>query len=160
MADPAAPRPLDDLVDNGDTVMLTTTVDGRPSSRPMTVAGVSGDRLDFLVDTTTEWVEDVARGGAVVHVTISDTRGNTYLALNGTATMTDDRAEIDRLWNPAASAFFDGQDDPILAVLNFAITDGQYWDSPSGRIGSLLALVKAAVGGHDDAGDHGPVNTS
>jgi general stress protein 26 len=160
MADPAEPRPLDDLVHDGDTVMLMTMIGERHSSRPMTVAGVGDDALDFLVDTTTEWCSAIAAGEATVHVTLSDARRNNFAAFNGRATLNRDRAEIDRLWNPGAAAFFDGKDDPAVAALRFDVDDGEYWDAPRGRVGALVALVKAAAGGDDAAGDHGPISAS
>ena len=73
--------------------------------------------------------------------------------------MSRDRTEVERLWNPGAAAFFEGKDDPNLAVLHFYVAEGQYWDSANGRFGSLIAMVKAAVGGDEAAGDHGPVTT-
>ena len=45
-------------------------------------------------------------------------------------------------------------------MLHFDVADGQYWDAPSGRLGSLIAMVKAAVGGDDAAGEQGPIATS
>jgi general stress protein 26 len=154
-----APRPLADFLDEGDTVMLMTMIEEVHSSRPMTVAGVDGDRLDMLVDTSADWYSAVASQSAVVHVTLSDVRHNEYVALNGVATVTRDRAEIDRLWNPAAAAFFEGKEDPNLAALHFDVSDGQYWKSPSGRLGSLIALAKAALGGDEAAGTQGPIAT-
>jgi general stress protein 26 len=159
MADPAPARPLIDLLDTGDTVMLMTMIGDEHSSRPMTIAGVADDRLDLLVDTTTEWTSAVAAGRAITHVTSSDVRTNRFVALNGTATVSRDRTEVERLWNPGAAAFFEGKDDPNLAALHFQVADGQYWDSANGRIGSLIAMVKAAVGGDEQAGDHGSVTT-
>jgi general stress protein 26 len=71
-----------------------------------------------------------------------------------------DPGEIALLWNVGAAAFFEGKDDPNLAVLHVTATGGQYWDSPSGRIGSLIAMAKAAVtGDHGAAGDHGAIAT-
>ncbi len=157
MADPASTQALDDLVDSGDTVMLMTMIGERHSSRPMTVAAVAEGRLDLLADTTADWCSAIAAGEAVVHITKSDVRANTFVALNGAASLSDDRAEIDRLWNPGAAAFFDGKDDPHVAVLHFDVDEGEYWDGPSGRIGALISLVRAAVGGDAAAGDHGPV---
>src|SRR5262245_6595133 len=157
MADPADPRALDEFVSEGDTVMLMTMIGDRHSSRPMTVAGISGNALDFLVDATTEWSAAVAAGTAIVHVTLSDSRRNTFVALNGRAAMNHDRAKIERLWNPGASAFFDGKDDPTVAALRFEVDEGEYWDAPRGRVGGLIALVEAAVGGDDAAGDHGRI---
>jgi general stress protein 26 len=48
--------------------------------------------------------------------------------------MTRDSAEIDGLWRPASSAFFDGKDDAHVAALHFDVTEGQYWDSPNGLL--------------------------
>lgn len=150
-------KPLDELVDGGTTVMFGTFEDGRVESRPMTIAGVDGARFSMLVDTTGDWVG--AADGAAAHLTVSDVRENTFVSLNGTAHVSRDRAEAERLWNPAASAYFEGPDDPKLAVLNFDATEGSYWTAPSGRLGSLISLVRAKIGDHDDAGDHGDVAT-
>jgi general stress protein 26 len=156
----APAKPLSDFFDGGDTVVYFTMIGDTHSSRPMTIAGVHGDCLDLLVDTTADWYDAVAAGTAVSHVALSDVRHNNYAALNGTASVTRDRTEIERLWNPGAAAFFEGKDDPNLAVLHFNVNDGQYWDSPSGRLGSLIAMVKAAVGGDDAAGEQGRIATS
>lgn len=155
MADPAPSRPLDDLVNAGDTVMLMTMIGDEHSSRPMTVAEIKGQRIGILVDTSSEWSRAV--GTATIHITLSDVRENRFLALNGTGRMSRDRADINRLWTPFAGAFFDGKDDPNLAVMFFDVTEGEYWDSPNGRIGSLIAMVRAAIGGDDKAGDHGSI---
>ena len=157
MSDHAPARPLDDLLKLGDTVMLMTMIGDEHSSRPMTVAEIDGSRIGLLVDTTAEWTAAVDQGIATVHVTLSDVRANRFVALNGTCSMSADRADAERLWNPAAGAFFDGKDDPNLSVLFFDVTEGEYWDSPNGRIGALISLVRAAIGGDDKAGDHGPV---
>ncbi len=159
MTDDAA-KHLVDLFEPGDTVMLMTMIDGGHSSRPMTVAGVEGARLSFLVDVTADWYAPVANQSAPIHITLSDVRHNKYAAVNGEARVSRDAGEIALLWNPGAAAFFDGKDDPNIAVLHVTATDGQYWDSPSGRLGSLLTMAKVAITGrHDDAGDHGPITS-
>lgn len=152
-------KTLDELLNGHTIVMLMTMIGDAHSSRPLTVAEVADGRLSFLVDRTTEWGVAVQQGRAVVHVTVADERSNTYLALNGSASISTDGAELDRLWNPAAGAFFDGKDDPGVAVLHFDVSDGEYWDGPSGRLGSVLGLVRAAL--TDDpgrAGDRGAVD--
>jgi len=157
MAERAPTKDLADLISGGTVAMLMTMIGDEHTSRPLTVAGVEGGRVSFLVDRTADWAE--ALGATTpVHLSVSDVRENTYLSLQGRATVTPDRATIDRLWNPAAAAFFDGKDDPSVAALHFDVSTGEYWDSPSGRIGSAIAVVKAAVTG-DAAGHHGPVGT-
>jgi general stress protein 26 len=154
--DPA--KPLSDLVDGGTIAMLMTMIGDEHTSRPLSVAEVSGHRLGFLVDATTEWAMAIRDGSAIVHATVCDVRKNHYLSLNGTASLTLDHDEIERLWNPAAAAYFDGPDDPGIAVLRFEVDGGEYWDAPSGRIGSAIAAIKAAVTGNPDAsGEQGPI---
>lgn len=153
-------KSLDELLDPGSFVMLMTMVDGVHSSRPITVAEVDGTALRFLVDDRADWMQAVTAGRAEIHGTVSDNRANTFLAFNGSAAVSKDRAEIDRLWSAPAGAYFEGgQDDPGVAVLTVDVSGGEYWDSPSGRLGSVISMVRAAVGQADDAGEHGTIET-
>jgi general stress protein 26 len=122
------------------------------------VAGIEGSVLSFLIDTTADWVAQ-ARAANRLHATVSDTRGNTYLSLNGRPSFTTDPAVIDELWNPFAGSFFDeGRDDPNIAVLRLDVTEGSYWDGPSGRLGELISVVRAKFGDGDDAGERGRID--
>lgn len=111
---------------------------------------------------TTADVGAIERGEAVVHLTMADNRKNDYVALNGQASTSRDRAELDDLWSVPAGAYFDGgKDDPNLLGLHVDIDDGEYWSSPNGRLGAALSLVRAAISNDANAaGDHGPVSSS
>jgi general stress protein 26 len=153
-------RAVEDLISAGTITMVMTMVDGRHSSRPVTCVEADGGNLSFLVDRTSDWVRDIELSRATVHVTVADERHNTYLALNGTATLLADAAERKRLWTAVAGAWFDGPNDPTLGVMRFDVSDGEYWDGPSGVIGMTLSLVRAVVT-KDEAvlGEHGAVST-
>ena len=49
---------------------------------------------------------------------------------------------------PCGAAYFD-QDDPNVAVLRFDVSDGEFWDGPSGRLGSVVALLRAKLAGEE-----------
>ena len=34
---------------------------------------------------------------------------------------------------------------------------GRYWTTPSGRVGNLISMVKAKLGGAEQSGEHGDV---
>jgi len=144
-------KTLDELLEGRTIAMLMTMIGDEHSSRPLTCVDVDGSRMSFLVDASTDWAIAVARGSAVAHLTVADDRDNVYVALNGAATIIADRGEIDRLWNPDAGAFFSGKDDPNVAVLHFAATEGEYWDGPSGMIGAAISTIKVAVTGSAEA---------
>jgi general stress protein 26 len=154
-----AALPLTELVPEGMTVAMVMTMIGRThTSRPVTVADCRDGRLSFLVSRGTDWVSSIAGREALVHVTIADDRATRYLSLNGTAIVVADADEAERLWSPAARAWFDGPDDPDLGVLHFDVTSGHYWDGPGGRVGRAVALVRAALTGDgDQIGTSGPV---
>ncbi len=126
-------------------------------SRPLTTANATDDTLQFLVSAETDWVEALETGGSPTTVTYSDPGKNTYVALQGKATTTDDKKLIDELWSAPNGAWFDGKDDPNIRVLQVRVDNGEFWDSAGGKVGGLITVLKAAAGG--DGGDRGPVLT-
>ena len=54
----------------------------------------------------------------------------------------NDAATIERLWNPFIAAWFDGKDDPKLALLRFDPRDAEVWKNEN----NLLAGIKMLIG--------------
>lgn len=162
MDDDDAPKDLTELLEPGSTLMVGTrpTIVGEMESRPLTAARVDGGRIDILLDSNEEWVAQLADGDRV-HVTLSDNRRNVWVSLNGSASTTADQELIDELWNPFADSYFDnGRDTPGIAVLQIDTDQGRYWKGPGGgRLGSLIAAVKAKLGDPEQSGEHGDVTT-
>lgn len=150
-------KTLDELLHPGSTLMVGTRSEGDVDFRPLTVARVQGSRIEILLDTNEEWVHRFTEGERV-HVTVSDNKENTWLSLHGRGSTTTDQALIDELWNPFAAAYFDnGRETPGIAVMRIDATDGRYWTTVSGRVGSLISMVKAKLGRPDDSGEHGDI---
>jgi general stress protein 26 len=58
----------------------------------------------------------------------------------------DDRAIIDRYWNPVLSAWFpEGKDDPHLTILRFDGDDGRVWVSDGGLFKFAFEIAKANI---------------
>lgn len=150
MTDLTDTRTLDDLLAEGDVLMLTTAADGL-LARPITVVQRGGDRLAFLVSATAEWVQTLEDGVVepVVGATLADAGDSRYVALRARARVTRDRARIDELWTPVAKAFFDGPEDPDVRALDLTVDAGEWWDGPSTGVGRALSLVRAAVTGQE-----------
>jgi general stress protein 26 len=159
MSNDPGTRPLLELLSDVRIAMVMTRANGAWTARPLTCLEVDHSHLRFLVDASADWVEELGREDAETHVTFSDPKENTYVSLNGAAFLTADHAEIDRLWTPAAAAYFSGPEDPNVRVLQIEVSDGSWWDGPSGRIGQAIGLLRAAI--NDDpsmAGEHGAVD--
>ena len=66
-----------------------------------------------------------------------------FASLQGALVRDDDRAVIERLWNPFVAAWYEGgKDDPKLALLRFDAEHAEIWLNEQ----SLLAGVKMLLG--------------
>lgn len=50
-----------------------------------------------------------------------------FASLRGTLEIVNDRATIDRLWNPIIAEWYEGKEDPKLALVRFDVEDAKIW---------------------------------
>ncbi len=152
------PRSLHQVLDGLRIAMVTTVSGDQLRARPLTVQEVDGETLRFLVSGDADWVAEIAARPSPAQASFSYPSDSSFVAVSGTASLTRDRALIDRLWNPAATAFFQNPDDPRIAVLELRVDSGEYWDGPDSGIGQVISFVRAVVTGEPgDLGAHGEV---
>ncbi|HZJ52662.1 MAG TPA: pyridoxamine 5'-phosphate oxidase family protein [Myxococcaceae bacterium] len=147
-----------DLI-RGIRVAMLTTVDGDGElhSRPMATQDVDFDgTLWFFTAADSEKAAELERE-ARVNVSYADVDRSRYVSLSGSARLVRDRERIRELWKPFLKAWFPkGLDDPELALLEVAVTAGEYWDAPASRLVRLAGLVKGALTGTGmPGGEHG-----
>ena len=65
-----------------------------------------------------------------------------FAAVHGTLREATSREMIDRLWNPFVAAWYEGKDDPKIALLRLDAERAEIWESGS----SLVAGVKMLLG--------------
>jgi general stress protein 26 len=151
-------RSLDDVLDGLRFAMVSTnapTSDGL--ARPLTLLEHEAPLLRFLVSREADWVAPLLEDEAPTQVAFADPGANTYVSVAGLGRIVRDEDLIDRLWNPAAGVYFDGRDDPAIAVLEVDVVDGEWWDGPSGKVGQALSMVRTAVTGSASGDQHGEV---
>lgn len=132
--------------------MLTTTdADGTFTSRPMALQEVEFDGdLWFFAEGESRKVSQVHLNPSV-NVTVS--AASTWVSLNGTATVVTDDAKKRELWNKVVEAWFpDGPDDAKIVLLKVRADSAEYWDTPGGRVASLLSFGKAKATGRPYSG--------
>ena len=148
---------LGELIHGIRTAMLTTmSPSGYPRSRPMATHDVDFDgTLWFFTSVNSRKVEEIAQVPQVA-LTYSSPGKESYVALTGAASVIEDPARAHAMWNPFHNAWFTGPDDPTLRLIRVDVQDAEYWDTPGGKIASLLQLAKAAVTGkrEDAEGDN------
>ena len=129
-------------LDKDRTVMLGVhEADGH--IHPMT-ALVENERspIWFFTSRDTELAQQLAtpRPG---FATFASKDHELFAVINGNLRSDNDRAVIDRLWNPFIAAWFEGgKDDPKVTLLRFDAGPAQLWENEN----SLLAGVKMLLG--------------
>lgn len=129
-------------LDNDRTVMLGAT---GVAPRPMT-ALAEGERapLWFFTASDTELAKSLegSRGHAAT-ATFSAKDHELFATITGHVVIDNDRATIDRLWNPFIAAWFEkGKEDPKLRLLRMDAGEAHVWLNES----SLLAGAKMLLG--------------
>jgi len=153
-------RKIGELVKGIRICMLTTTAeDGGLHARPMATQDKPFDgTLWFLTRDGSEKMDEI-RDTSVVLLSYVDPGDSKYVALQGVATVSKDRAKLKELWNAMYKAWFpEGVDDPAIAVLRVDVTGGQYWEANASKIVlGMKYLAAAMTGGAVSVGESGKV---
>jgi len=127
------------------TIMLGLLNDPSGHSQPMT-AQLEGDDesgpLWIFSSKDTDLIKSIGDGARVMAQFVS--KGHDLFAcFDGDITLTNDRAMIDRLWNPYVAAWFEGgKEDPKLQLLRLEPGSAHIWLNEN----SLFAGVKLLLG--------------
>lgn len=73
---------------------------------------------------------------------------DSWVSLTGLAEVVSEQRYIDEMWDASAEAWFpDGREDPGIRALLVHADGAEYWDSPGGRVATVLSFVKSKVSG-------------
>jgi len=125
------------------TVMLGLVDAEESHTRPMT-AMIEGDAgpMWFFTARETSIVDALAAGHRAI-ATFAAKNHSLFAAIHGDLRIDNDRAVIDRLWNPFVAAWYEGgKDDPSLVLLRLDPDQAQIWENGS----SLLAGIRLLFG--------------
>lgn len=111
-------------------------------ARPMYVQ-LDGESspLWFFTSSENHIVDALAQGRRAIATFAA--KGELFASIQGSLSLSHDRAMIDKLWNPQVAAWYeDGKDDPKLRLMRFDVDRAEIWLDGS----SLLAGVKSLLG--------------
>lgn len=141
--------------------MLTTQdKEGALRSRPM---GVNGDLecdvnggcavLTFFTYKDSAKCEEMNAHGKQVNLSFADPKSQNYVSISGRGNISQDRAEMEKRWNPVMKAWFpDGLDTPGCSLLKVVIDKAEYWDAPSSTMAHAFSFVKSQLTGQIGGG--------
>ncbi len=157
---------LFDLIKDTRFGMLTHRhSDGQLHSHPLTTQNKKADEgatLYFFVPKDGDIARHVA-SDASVNVAYANTDADSYVSVAGQASLLEDQAKKEELFNPMAKAWFPaGVTDPNLGLLAVKIVEAEYWDVDDSKMVQLFKMAKAAITGETpkDLGEHKKLNVS
>lgn len=141
---------VNELVKKAKTCFFCTSNPTGDSSgaRPMSVQKVDDEgNLWFLSANDSHKNLEIAQDPSV-RLFFQGSPHSDFLQLEGTATITTDRAKIEELWEPIVKTWFtEGVDDPRITVIKVDPQRGYYWDTKHGTaVAGIKMLIGAAIG--------------
>jgi general stress protein 26 len=134
-------------LDNSPFVMLGLQGVDNSRTRPMTAQvdreddadKEDGGQIYFFAAHSEDLVKDMGQTRNAVATFVAKDH-SLFAHIHGTLALDNDRAVIDRLWNPIIASWYkDGKDDPDLALLRFDTEKADVWEAAPG------ATLKAAA---------------
>lgn len=147
-------RKVHDLIKKTRLAMLTSSdADGRLVSKPMATQDVEFDGdVWFIAERDSEKVRNIT---ARPQVNVAYAGNSSWVSLSGTATVVNDRAKLEELWNTFTDAWMEGgPENPDNVLIKVDASSAEYWDSPGSKVTQVLNLVKAKVTGERFEGDN------
>jgi general stress protein 26 len=147
---------LVELMQDMPIAMLTTFGGSGIRSVPMARQEVEPDaEMWFIAARDSRHVADIE---VEPRVALTFSSRDAWVALTGTAVVVDDTAKLKELWNTFAEAWLPGgPEDPNAVLIKVGVEEGEYWDTPGGRVASLLSFAKTRLTGDTYDTDHGVV---
>lgn len=151
---------LRSLVDDIKMAMLVTAnADNEMKARPMATAEIDEEgNAWFFTNEFSEKVNEITLNNEVM-VNYNSPSANSYIAINGIASLVNDLAKVKAWWNPVYKIWFPkGEEDPAIILLKVIPTYIEYWDGSGNKIVVAIQMLKALVTGQEFKGsEHGTI---
>jgi general stress protein 26 len=147
---------LVELLESMPIAMMTTGGPGHLRSVPMARQEVEPSaELWFITARDAEHVRDIQRQPRVA---LTFSSRDAWVALTGRAEVVDDRDKLDELWNTFAEAWLPGgPGDPNATLIRVDVDRAEYWDTPGGKVASLVSFAKTKLTGDTYDAEHAVV---
>lgn len=142
-------KKLKEFTEGTSTCFFCTNIaDGKFDARPMSTQKVDEEgNVWFLSKKGTDKDNDIKEDDKV-QLLYSRSEHSGFMSIRGTASLSDDQAKIDELWDPIAKVWFPaGKEDPSISVIKVNTKEGYYWDTEHGMMVSFLKMATSLVMG-------------
>jgi general stress protein 26 len=115
---------------------------GSSGARPMTVQKVDEQGNLWFISSIDTHKDQELHLDPVVSLYFQSVERSEYLEVHGRASVSQNKHEIEDLWQPQFDAWFDmGKNDPRVSVIKVMPEEGHYWDSESGLANGMRTML-------------------
>jgi len=143
-------KKLTELVKVAKTCFFCTTDrnGGVADARPMNVLQTDEQGNLWFLSSSDSHKNEELQANPTVRLFFQGSPHSEFLQLEGTATVSRDKAKIHELWKFVLKTWFtEGEDDARITVVKVAPTHGYYWDNKHGNaVAGVKMMIGAAVG--------------
>ncbi|RNI36619.1 general stress protein [Hanamia caeni] len=147
-----AVKKIKDFVDDIKFCMFCTSVTDMPfRTRPMSTLEVDEEGNLWFFSAKSSDKNDEIKDNDTVQLIYSKNSDVHFLTITGKATIVQDQAKKDELWNPIVKAYFpQGKDDPNLSLVKIKPEAAHYWDTINGKMITWFKMAASAVTGNQN----------
>lgn len=147
-----AVKKIKDFVDDIKFCMFCTSVTDMPfRTRPMSTLEVDEEGNLWFFSAKSSDKNDEIKNDDTVQLIYSKNSDVHFLTITGKATIVQDQAKKDELWNPIVKAYFpQGKDDPNLSLVKIKPEAAHYWDTINGKMITWFKMAASAVTGNQN----------
>lgn len=111
--------------------------------RPMTAQteGDEGGPIWFFTSTDNALYQQIGAGSRAMAHFVSKGH-DVWATVHGDLSTSQNRATIERLWNPFVAAWYESEDDPKICLIRLDASEAQIWIDAS----SIVAGIKMLIG--------------
>ena len=142
---------IQDMSDDADSCFFCTTPlhhSETGGTRPMSIKKADAAGALWFLSSADSHKNAEIEADPNVRLFLQSAKHSGFLVLEGHATISRDRDQIEDLWNPILKTWFtEGKDDPRITVIRVAPTTGYYWDNKHGEfVAATKMMIGAAIG--------------
>jgi len=133
------------LAEKASTCFFCTMTGNKPfQTRPMSVQDVDDQGNIWFLSADDSTLNEQIQLDNKIQLLFQGSAHSDFLAINGIAAISRDKAKIKEFWGPLLKTWFtEGEDDPRITVIKVETGDGYYWDN---KHGNAIAFAKMTVG--------------
>lgn len=141
---------LKELAQDIDMCLFCTHVNGKDPStvRPMSTQQVDDEgNIFFLSDKNSDKNKEV-KEDSNVQLFYAHPSKNSFMVVNGEATVFYDRQVIEELWKPLLKTWFQGgKDDPNISIIKIKPSSAYYWDTKGNKMINFFKMLASVATG-------------